>query len=150
MSKSGNGGSTVFHTPEGGSAIRYINKTGAVSKKGTLLEAGTSVDNSVQTVSADDPDCMGVIYNDGIPDGGIVWVVTRGRAQVLLEDGSVSTRGFWARVSVTDPGRADITLAVPPGGTINEIDNHFREIGHSVESVASGVDKLAFVNVHFN
>jgi hypothetical protein len=146
----GPGGTSVLHTPEGGSARQLINKTGAISKKGTLVEAGTAIDHSVQNVSADDPDCIGVIYEDGIADGELVWVVTHGIGDVLLEDGSASTRGYWARVSVTQAGRADITLPNPPGGTIVEIDNHFREVGHCLQSVSSGTDKLARILLHFN
>ena len=140
----------IKFTQEGGIAQRYINKTGSVSKKGTAIEAGTVIDDSVQLVSADDADCIGIVYDDGIPDGDYIWVVTFGKAEILLEDGTAATRGYWVRVSVTDSGRADATLAAPPGGTINEIDNHFREIGHCLQSVISGTDKLALCLIHFN
>ena len=127
--KAGDGIGSIWPTPEGGLAIKFVNKTGAASVKGTLLEAGTVVDDSVQVVGIDDPDCIGVIYEDGIADGELVWVVTHGKADVLLEDTAASTRGYWARVSAVQQGRADITLAVPPGGTITEIDNHLEKLG---------------------
>jgi len=148
--KAGDGIGSIWPTPEGGLAIKFVNKTGAASVKGTLLEAGTVVDDSVQVVGIDDPDCIGVIYEDGIADGELVWVVTHGKADVLLEDTTASTRGYWCSVSAVQQGRANITLAAPPGGTINAIDAHFREIGHCVQSVTAGTDKLARVIMHFN
>jgi hypothetical protein len=144
------GGSSILNTPLGGSARRFINDTGAPSIKGTLVDASHTTDFGVVTVAADSPDCMGVIYEDGIPNGEEVWVVTHGPAEVLLENATAATRGYWARVSVTAPGRADITNPLPPGGTIVEIDNHFREVGHGMESVIAGTDKLARVFLHFN
>lgn len=148
--KAGNGGSTVFHTPEGGIATQFINKTGAPSIKGTLVNTEGSVDFSVTTVGTNDPECIGVIWSDGIPDGQKIWVVTHGQADVLLQDLTASTRGFWAKVSATQAGRADITNAAPPGGGIPEIDEHFREVGHCIQSVSSGTDKFARVHLHFN
>lgn len=142
--------STVLDTPLGGSARKFINKTGAPSIKGMLVDSSSSFDFAVDKVANDDPDCMGVMHEDGVPDGESVWVVTHGPAEVLLEDNTAATRGYWARVSVTDPGRADVTNPLPPGGTINEIDNHFREVGHGMESVSAGTDKLAIIFLHFN
>lgn len=146
----GPGGSTVFHTPEGGIAFQFINKTGSASVKGTPVQAGTTLFNSINIVPSDDPDPIGVIYNSGIADGDLVWVVCFGKAQILLENGTASTFGNWARISATVAGRIDATLAGPPGGTIIEIDNHFREIGHCLESVTAGTDKLALCLIHFN
>lgn len=146
----GPGGSTVFHTPEGGDARLFINKTGAPSIKGTIVDTEGSVDFSVKTADTNDPESMGVIWSNGIADGQKIWVVTHGLADVLLQDSTDSTRGYWAKVSATQAGRADITNAAPPGGGIPEIDEHFREIGHCVQSVTSGINKLARVHLHFN
>ena len=76
--------------------------------------------------------------------------VVSGIAEVLLEDGTASIHGYWARTSITDAGRADITNAEPPGGGIPQADIHFREIGHCLESKSSGTDVLAKVVLHFN
>lgn len=146
----GNGRPSPVLTLEGGIAIPFINKTGAPSVKGTLLDTEGSIDMGVTIAGADEPDVMGVMYQAGIVDGEWALVVIAGVAQVLLEDSTISTRGYWARTSITQDGRADITNAVPPGGTINEIDAHFREIGHCLESKGGGTDVLALVLLHFN
>jgi len=73
-----------------------------------------------------------------------------GVAEVLLEDTTTSTRGYWAAISTTQNGRADITLAVPPGGGIPQADRHFQEIGHSLESKPAGTDVLSKIILHFN
>lgn len=146
----GNGGNTVLETKEGGEARLYINKTGAPSIKGTLVNTEASEDFAVNVAGADEPDVMGIIYNDGVPDGGKVWVVTDGDADVLLEDSTASTRGYWARISITQAGRADITNAAPPGEGIPEAARHFKEIGHCQQSVIAGTDQLARVSLHFN
>jgi hypothetical protein len=146
----GNGRRSPLLTVEGGIVIPLINKTGAVSVKGTLVNTEGSVDMGVAIVGADDPDIIGAIYQDGKADGDEVLVVIAGVAQVLLQDGTISTRGYWARVSATQAGRADITNAAPGGGTIIAIDGHFREIGHCLESKGSGTDVLAKVLLHFN
>ena len=140
----------IGFTKEGGLFHKYINKTGASSGKGILVNTEGSVDNSVNIVAADEPDIIGAIYDDGVPDGDLVRVVTYGKAQVLLEDSTISTRGYWARISITQAGRADITNAGPPGGGIPEIDEHLKEIGHCLESKGSGTDVLALVHLHFN
>ncbi len=140
----------VFHTPEGGIAVRLTNNTGANTIKGTLVCACTAGDYAFKVCGADDPDAMGVVYESGIAAGQEAWVVTYGKADVLLQDTTASTRGYWARTSVTQAGRADITNAVPPGGGIVNHEIHFREIGHCIESKGSGTDVLARIMTHFN
>ena len=73
-----------------------------------------------------------------------------GIADVLLEDATASTLAYWARTSITQAGRADITNAAPPGGGVAAIDRHFREIGHCIQAVTAGTDKLARIVMHFN
>lgn len=135
-------------TPEGGIAVKMINDTGAPSIKGTLIHPSATVDNgvSIETVEFD---TIGVIYEDGIADGLEVWVITGGKAEVLLADGTTSTRGYWTFADPAD-GRANATLQLPPGGTIGAIENHFKEIGHCLESKTSGVNVLALIVLHFN
>lgn len=133
-------------TPEGGLAVRFINDTGAPSVRGSLVEASSSVDQAVSlTQAAGDDDCLGAIYEDGVADGQPVWVVVAGMADVLLENGTSATRGYWAGTGAT-AGRADCTNANPPG----LVDAHFTEIGHCVQSVGSGTDVLARCVLHFN
>lgn len=56
-------------TPEGGLAIKMINKTGIASVKGYCVTSNDAQDNSVKLVPVDVPSCIGVIYNSGVPDG---------------------------------------------------------------------------------
>lgn len=144
----GNKGSVIFETPEGGQARLYVNKTGAASVKGTAVVLGAAIDESVIVAPADSPMVIGWIYNSGIADGEKVWVVGDGDCDALLQDSTAATRGYWVRSSITQAGRVNATLAVPPGGGIPEIDQHFRECGHCEENVSSGTNKLARIHIH--
>lgn len=139
-----------YLTPEGGFAVQMINNTGAISAKGTLVCPSQSLDRAVRITETDDIDPCGVVYNDGAPQGGDVWVVIAGCADVLLEDNTAAGRGYWARASINQGGRADITNATPPGGTVIALEGHMKEIGHSQETVAAGINKLCRVFLHFN
>lgn len=140
----------VLLTKDGGIALKYTNKTGAASVKGTLVDNSLTVDDAVAVASANSYDHIGVMYEDGIADGSDVWVVVLNDAYALLEDGTAATKGYWVRPSTTVAGRVDITLTAPSGGTIGQLDEHFREVGHCEESVTSGTDKLAKIHLHFN
>ncbi len=135
-------------TPEGGLAVKLINKTGAPSIKGTILDADNTTDMGVELAAIDDVDPMGIMYNEGIADGEEVWVVTSGMAEVLYS--TAVTRGTFSRVSVTadvsaTAGQAiNEALPVPPFST----DKHFQEIGHPLES--RGTPGLALTALHFN
>ncbi len=131
-------------TTEGGVAIRYYNKTGAVSVKGTIVTpAGSGADLSVAVVPGDAEYPMGIVYESGIPADAPMRVVVSGIARVLLQDGEAATAGYWCGVSDT-AGRMFTNNAVPGTPT------HNREIGHCVETKAAGTDVLAMVNLHFN
>jgi len=134
-------------TPIGGVAVKFINKTGATSVKGNVLELSATTERAVR-LQADEYDAMGVVYESGIADGEEMWVVITGIAEILLEDGTAGTLDYWVRASDTD-GRGDM-LPVPPGGTIQEIDNHFKEIGHCLQTVSAGTDILCKIILHFN
>ena len=135
-------------TPDGGMAIKMINKTGANSVKGTVLQAGETVSNSVELQNVQF-DAVGVMYSDGVADGEEVWVVVSGKAYLLLEDTVGSTVGYWVFASTQD-GRGNASLSLPPGGTIGSIEEHFKEIGHCLETVVGGTNQLALCFVHFN
>lgn len=138
-------------TREGGIAVYMTNDTGAVSVKGTVVCTSDTTDNAVSPCPGGAKDPIGVIYDDGVPVGGQMRVVISGRADVLLEDNSAATRGYWCRLSATQVGRCDATLASPPGvNDFEEIDAHFAEIGHCTESVTAGTDKLCRIVIHFN
>lgn len=136
----------VQATPLGGLAVRMINATGAASIRGTILSASTTTDMGVELAGAGAYDCIGVMYSDGIPDGGSVMVIVTGIAQVLLKDATTAIRDGWVKVSDV-AGRADASGAVPSPPTDAE---HFREIGHCLEAKDAGTDVLALITVHFN
>lgn len=137
-------------TAEGGLAVLLTNKTGGNSVKGQIVAASDTVENAFMTVVADDYDPIGAVYESGIADGSECWVVVYGIAEVLLKDATTSTRGYWVRISSDTAGRADATAAAPSGGTIGEIDAHFREIGHCFESKEAGTDVLCKIIMHMN
>jgi hypothetical protein len=136
-------------TAEGGFAVKLINKTGAATVRGVIVEADSTTDDAFDTASADELQNIGVVYEEGVADGSEAWVVIGGRCQVLLKDSTLSTRGNWVYTSDT-AGRADATLAAPPGGGIPELETHMQEIGHCIQSVAAGTNQLAFIILHFN
>lgn len=131
-------------TNEGGFAIRAVNNTGHTSIKGELLRAATGYNLSVTTTSPDDQVPLGVTYESGVPQASYMWVVVSGLAQVLLKDSSASGAGGWAETSDAN-GRAEVNVSVEP----NPASRHDEEIGHCIENVAGGTDKLAYVILHF-
>ena len=140
----------------GGHMVRYINKTGAPSIKGTLVTTG-SVDNGIVTCewisgTQGAPTCIGAVYEDGVVDGDWVWVVIGGPAQVLLQDTTATTVGFFAKTSDDSGsnGRADCSNDAPVGGFFTVDADHFQEVGHVMTSATAGTDVLTWVNLHFN
>lgn len=130
-------------TPDGGFYITLVNKTGVVSKKGTVVIASPTQDNAVAVAPINSDSPIGIILEDGVADGSQVKVVVSGKAYVLLEDGLVSTHGYWCEVSSTQAGRMS-QLANPNPAT------HWAELGHSLESKTAGTDVLSLVVLHFN
>ncbi len=133
----------------GGVAVKLVNKTGAPSVKGTIVIADTTTDDAFDIAGADAVMPIGIVYDDGIADGSECWIIIYGVADVLLKDTTASTHGNWAYVSDA-AGRAEATLATPPGGGIPELDIHMGEVGHALESKGADTDVLARVSLHFN
>lgn len=140
--------SKVKFTPEGGLAVRMINKTGGLSVKGQVVCAASGVDVACQLIVKDAPDPIGVIYEAGIADGAPVWVVVSGIAEALFWN--APTRKHLARGSVgTESGYAAgkvISEAIPTSPFAT--DKHFYEVGHVLETKAT--PGLAKVILHFN
>lgn len=139
---------TVKTTAEGGLTIRFTNKTGAPSVKGTVVGPTSGTDLAVQKIIKDTPDPIGVIYESGVADGSPVWVVVSGIAEVLFWNNP--TRKQLARGSIGteagyEAGKA-ISEAVPTSPFAT--DKHFYEIGHVLET--KGAPGLAKVILHFN
>lgn len=129
-------------TPE--SMVTFmVNKTGAASVRGSVVEVSSTTDNAFQLAPTSSDEPIGAVLDDGVPDGSFCRVVTGGTAQVLVEDGVAPTRGYWVSVSDTVAGRAQMTAAPVPA-------THWNEVGHCLESKVSGTDVLAWCMLHFN
>ena len=143
----------AFITPLGGFAVKFVNKTGANSVYGTVCDISATTFRAVDVEEAAGSDPIGIMYGDNegnaVADGSDVWVVTGGPAEVLLENGTAATMGNWVGTADTDAGRADATVTEGniPNLTFAE---HFREIGHCMQTIGSGTDVLALVKTHFN
>lgn len=137
----------TFLTAEGGYTVPLVNKTGSATVKGTVVavSSGTASAFTAQTVEYDS---IGVVYDAGIADGSSCRVVVAGIADVLLKDGTAGTRGYWVQADPVD-GRASM-LAMPPGGGIPQHDEHFKEVGHCMQTVGAGTNVLARCILHFN
>jgi len=136
----------IKFTPEGGLAIRLINKTGANSIKGYCVDSSHTLNNAFIYVPNGTPDCIGVIYNDGIANSLPCWVVVSGIADVYYSN--TVTAGQFARTQETASaaiaGKAyGEDIPAPPFAT----DKHFQEIGHILESGDPGLHKTV---LHFN
>ena len=134
-------------TAIGGFAIKLTNKTGANSVAGKLVKADTANNDAVILTGANDDECFGVFVDSGISDGSEAWVVILGIADVAMKDNTAATRGNWVSTS-SEAGYADATSATPAAAP-----THFEEIGHCLESVATGgagTHILARCVLHFN
>jgi hypothetical protein len=133
-------------THERGLLVKFINRTGETSVKGTVVAASTAADREI-IKEANEFDSIGVIAEAGIAEGSEVWVWMNGSvAQVLMKDSVAAVRGYVAIAADTD-GRGD-NIAVP---TVSPADaQHFKEIGHVMESKDAGTNVLALVCLHFN
>lgn len=135
-------------TPEGGLAVKRINKTGAASVKGYCVTTSDAVNNSVKLVPVDVPNCIGVFYESGVADGSDAWIVISGIADVYFWGST--TRGHLARTGLTvDTGEVSgqaTSEAIPTSPFAS--DKHFCEIGHVLET-RSGAG-LAKCVLHFN
>ena len=130
-------------TGEWGLQVKLINKTGGNSVKGNIVNASTGTDMAYMQAGASSDEPIGVVYEAGVADGSYAWVWTgQGSVcQVLLKDGTASTRGYWVETSNT-AGRADATNSNPVPET------HWQEIGHCLESKTAGTNVLARILFH--
>ena len=139
----------VTITPEGGIAVKLMNKTGADSVKGQIVSASMAHDNAFNTTAADAIIPAGAVYESGVPDGQMCWVVVSGIAEVLLKDGTPSVHGNWIGMSDV-AGRVSAGGGGHPGTTPPEQAIHNSEMGHCLESKTAGTNVLAKIIMHFN
>ena len=136
----------VGFTSEGGIAVQMINKTGSNSIKGYCIDPH-SENNSFQLVPVNVPDCIGIVYDDGIPDGELCWIVFSGVAHVYFQVNS--TASYLARTPITaDSGVSGQAISELLPTSPFATDKHFCEIGHIVETRAD--PGLALCVLHFN
>lgn len=140
----------VMNTQDGGFCVQMINKTGAIAVKGSLVSPHPTIDFAVALTAADSAEPCGVIADYGAADGDPVWVIVAGCADVLLQDSTAATRQYWARTSITTPGRADITNSAPPVGSVSALEGRFKGVGSALQSVTAGVNKLCRCFLHFD
>jgi hypothetical protein len=135
-------------TDTGGFAVQLVNETGAPSIRGTLVRAGTTNYSFTSTIANDDK-TIGVVRQENVPSGQPCWVLVYGIAEVLLENGTTSTAGYWCRTSKTASGRAIMNLVEPPGGGSGALKNRTYGIGHCIETKPAGTNVFAKCVIRF-
>jgi len=94
--------------------VYLINRTGDPSKKGDIVIVDPSNNNSFVTTSqAGHASVVGVVYEDGVADGGYCKIAIAGIVEVSAYDGAV--RGQHC-ITSTDEGKAR-SIATPSAGT---------------------------------
>lgn len=139
----------VAFTTEGGIAYQMVNDTGGASIKGYVVQASSDVDNGFKYIVKDIPNPIGVVYEAGIADGGLVWIVQMMVAEVYLD--AAATRNNVVRGYLTADGGSPVA-----GQALSEAfpsspfasDKHFYEIAHTLESTAGA--GLCKCQLHYN
>jgi hypothetical protein len=130
-------------------AIKLLNKTGAVSVKGEVVQPDTTTPSAVKKIEVDIPDPIGVFYESGVADGALAWIVVSGIADVYFIGNT--TLGHFVRGFLTADGESYVagqamSEALPTSPF--DDDKHFYEIGHVIEArVGAGLAKCV---IHFN
>jgi hypothetical protein len=141
-------GSKIAWTSEGGMAIQLLNKSGGNSVKGEVVTNSSGTANAVEKIVINEPDPIGVFYEDGIADGQLAWIVIAGIADVYFIGNT--TLGYFVRGFVTGEGDYVIGQAKAealPASPFTDA-KHFYEIGHVLEArVGAGLAKTV---LHFN
>jgi hypothetical protein len=132
-------------TPEGGFCeLKEWDSTLLVpTVAGELVSFNDPGEVTLAVAGANLPYAKGVIYDSDCPPGGIVPVVTDGKAEILLVDVTGSTIGDLASLSTTIDGRMEM-VTPPVAATWSEYTNW---IGQALEVVAGGVDQVALVRL---
>jgi hypothetical protein len=131
---------------ERGFVQKMLNKTGGATVKGTVICCSDATDKSFMS-QADEFCAIGVVAEAGVADASEAWIWVNGSVcQVLWKDGETATHGYVALCADTD-GRA-LNIAVPSANPV--VADHFKEIGHVMESKSSGTDVLVLCHLHFN
>jgi len=133
-------------TGERGFVQKMLNKTGGATVKGSVVSLSDATDKGFK-LQADEFDSIGVVAEAGVADASEAWIWVNGSVcQVLWKDGESATREYVAIAADTD-GRA---LNIPIPSVTPAAAEHFKEIGHTMESKSSGTDVLVLCHLHFN
>lgn len=133
-------------TNERGFLVKFINRTGGVSVKGTLVAPSPTTDREV-IKQASEYDTIAVVQEAGVAEASEMWCWVNGSVcQVLLKDTVGAARANVLIAADTD-GRVDAVAAPPPPPTS---DTHFKEIGHAMETKVGGTNVLVLACIHFN
>jgi hypothetical protein len=139
-------GPRIKLTPEGGYAVLYT--AGENLVQGEMVQFSGSADDTVLKTGTTSFNPIGAVYA-AASSGQSVWIVMSGRAQVLLTNSTAAVRNYLCVTSTTQAGRIT-QIAAPTGSSFAGVDEHFREVGHSSQSVTAGTNVLAWVHLHFN
>lgn len=132
----------ISFTPEGGLALRLINRTGAASVRGEIVKASTSI-KGFGLAAANEDFPIGVVYDSGVANLAPCRVGVGGSVQVLMKNTVGTTVGDILYVSDT-AGRAQSSSTLPAAASI------YRTIGHALETVSGGTNVLVWAVLHFN
>ena len=133
-------------TNERGFLVKVKNNTGAASVKGHILAADPAADNAV-IIEASGFDPIGICAESGIAAGSDMWMWCNGSiCQVMMKDSTAAVRGYVGLCDDVD-GVAYV-IQVPNSNPV--VAEHFREIGHCMQSVDAGTGVMALFSIHFN
>lgn len=134
-----------WSTPEGGVAELKVWDAASAGPTvhGELVSFNDPGEVALAVAGANLPYTAGVVYDDDCPPGGIVPVVTRGDADILLVNATPSVIAQLASLSTTVDGRAE-SVAPPVAATWSEYSNW---IGRFKEANAGGVDQRVRVSL---
>lgn len=134
-------------TPEGGIAISLLNVSGTTFLKGNLLACSPGTADLSAVLCTSQFDGIGTAY-ELTPPNKKGFVTISGVADFLLENGTSAVRGDWLRAS-TVAGRCTPDNN-PAGLGALTVAEHFKEIGHCLETKAGSADAVVKGIIHFN
>jgi hypothetical protein len=105
-------GDKFRYTPEGGRALKFINKTGAPTVKGGLAGIHTTIADAVILCPSGTKKGIGYFYEDGVPDGEECWIVDSGKAHMLPVAGEAAIESYYVCISASVDGRVKTESAV--------------------------------------
>ena len=138
-------GPKTMLTPDSGFATLLINSTASAIPHGAACASSPDHDASV-VLQSTEYDTVGFAYG-AIAAGATGWVVTSGVAEALLKDGTAGVHGYWCKAADID-GRI-VSATAPSGLGAMSTSEHFREVGHCLESKDAGTDVLVKLLLHF-